>query len=88
MPPDCEDSDQIQTPERTPAYQIGFSPNTDKLGHLLKLARKAGENYTTELKTLSAGVVGISGTGGEQADKIRTFVEELLKQVTDYTVVY
>jgi hypothetical protein len=91
MPPDCEDSDdQIKTPDRTPAYLNGFSPNTDKLGHLLQLGRKAGENYTTELKTLTAALKTVS-TGlvdlsvSELTDKMRTLAEELGKQVTDYT---
>jgi hypothetical protein len=85
MPPDCEDNDQTKTPERTPAYHNGFGPNTDKLRHLLKFGQKAVENCTAEVKTLSAGIVGLSGPGGEQADKIRTSVKELLKQVTDLT---
>jgi hypothetical protein len=72
-------------PERTPAYHNGSGPNTDKLGHILKFSQKAVENYTAEVKTLSTGLVGLSGPGGEQADKIRTITEELLKQVTELT---
>ena len=63
MPPDCEDSDQTQTPERTPAFRNGFGPNTDKLGHILKFSQKATEKYTAELKTLSTGLVGLRGPG-------------------------
>src|ERR1700730_13034238 len=85
MPPDFDDSDQTQTPERTPAYHNGFGPNTDKLCHLLKLSQKAVENYTAELKTLSTGLVGLRGPGGAQAEKIRTVAEEMVKQVTDLT---
>jgi hypothetical protein len=85
MPPDCEDSDQTQTPERTPAFHNGFGPNTEKLRHLLKFSQKATENYTAELKTLSTGLVGLRGPGGEQAEKIRTIVKEVAKQVTDLT---
>jgi hypothetical protein len=33
MPTDCKDNDQTQTPEHTPAYLNGFSPNTEKLRH-------------------------------------------------------
>jgi len=85
MPPDCEDNDQTQTTERTPAYDNGFGPNTDKLRHLLRLSQKAVENYTAELKTVSTGLVGLRGPGGEQAEKIRTITEEMVKQVTDLT---
>jgi hypothetical protein len=90
MPPDCEDNDQTQTPERTPAYKDGFGPNTDKLRHLLRLGQRALENdtakvktLTADMKTLSAGVVGLSGPVGEQVDKIRAVAEELGKQATD-----
>jgi hypothetical protein len=84
MPPDCEDSDQTQTPERTPAYHNGFGPNTDKLGHILRFSQKAVENYTAEVKTLSTGLVGLRGPGGEQAEKILTITKEIAKQVTDF----
>jgi hypothetical protein len=86
MPPDREDN-QTKTPEpeRTPAYTNGFGPNTDKLSHLLRLGRKALESDMAEVKTVSAGLVGLSGTGSEQADKIRTAVEKIAKQVTDLT---
>jgi hypothetical protein len=47
--------------------------------------QKAVENHTAEVKTVSAGLVGLSGTGSEHVDKIRTIAEELLKQVTDLT---
>lgn len=85
MQPDCEDSDQTQTPERTPAFHNGFGPNTDKLGHILRFSTKAVENYTAELKTLSTGLVGLRGPGGEQAEKIRAITKEVVKQVTEYT---
>jgi hypothetical protein len=78
-------NDQTEPPERTPAYQNGFDPNTEKLRHLLMVLQKAVENHTAELKTVSAGLVGLSGTGSEQVDKIRTVTEELLKQVTNLT---
>ena len=84
MPPDCEDSDQTQTPERTPTFHNGFGPNTDKLGHILKFSQKATEKYTAELKTLSTGLVGLRGPGGEQAEKILTITKEMVKQVTDF----
>ena len=87
MPPDREANDQTKTPEpeRTPAYLNGFGPNTERLNHLLNFYQKAVENGPAELKTLSAGLAGLSGTGGERADKIRTIIDELVKQVTNLT---
>ena len=85
MQPQCEDSDQTQTPERTPAFHNGFGPNTGKLGHILKFSQKAVEKYTAELKTLSTGLVGLRGPGGEQAQKIRAITKGVAKQVTDFT---
>jgi hypothetical protein len=92
MPPDREANDLTKTPGLTPAYLNGFSPNTDKLSHLLKLGQKALENdtaevntLTAEVKTFSADVVGLSGSGSEQVDKIRTAAEKIAKQVKDMT---
>ena len=85
MPPDCEDSKQTQTPERTPAFHNGFGPNTDRLSHLLRFSQKAIKNHTDEVKAFSTGLVGLRGPGGEQAKKIRTITKEILKQVTDLT---
>jgi hypothetical protein len=85
MPPDCEDSDQTQTPERTPAYLNGFGPNTDRLSHLLGFSQKAIKSHTDEVKAFSTGLVGLQGPGGEQAKKILTVTKEILKEVTDLT---
>jgi hypothetical protein len=85
MPPDEDNQTKTPEPERTPAYTNGFGPNTDKLSHLLTLGQKALEGQTAEVKTVSAGLVGLSGTGGEQAEKIRTIAQDVLKQVTDLT---
>lgn len=85
MRPECEDNDQAQTPERTAAYDNGFGPNTDKLGHLLTFYQKAVETHRAEVKALSTGLAGLSGTGGAQADKIRTSIEKLGKLVTGLT---
>ena len=82
MPPDCEDSDQTQTPEHTPAYQNGFGPNTDKLHHLVRFSQKALENYTAEVKTLSTDLAGLRAP---QAAQVKKSLEELLKQVTEVT---
>ena len=80
-----DDSDQTQTPEHTPAYDNGFGPNADKLGHILRFSTKATEKCMAELNALSAGLVGLRGPGGEQVEKIRTITEEFVKQVTDFT---
>ena len=85
MPPDCEDSDPTQTPERTPAYLNGFGPNTDRLSHLLGFSQKAIKSHTDEVKAFSTGLVGLRGPGGEQAEKILTVTKEILKEVTDLT---
>src|SRR5437667_6009869 len=59
MQPQCEDSDQTQTPEHTPAYHGSFGPNTDKLQHLVRFSRKAIENHTAQVNTLSTELAGL-----------------------------
>ena len=85
MPPYREDNDKTQMRERTPAYDNGFGPNTDKLHHLLVFSQNAVKNYTTELTALSTNLAGLRAPESAQADKIRTLTEEILKHVKELT---
>jgi hypothetical protein len=56
-------------------------PNTHKLRHLVRFSQKAVENYTAEVKTLSADLASLHAP---QAAQVKKSLEELLKQVTDF----
>jgi len=82
MPPECEDSDQTQTPEHTPAYHNSFGPNTHKLQHLVRFSLKAIENYTAQVNTLSTELADLPAP---QAAQVKKSVEEVAKQAKDFT---
>ena len=56
-----EHSDSLSKTEadakaHTPAYDNGFGPNTDKLGHILRFSSMAVQGYTADLKAALSGV--------------------------------
>jgi hypothetical protein len=79
-------SSDVAEPQRTPAYEKSFRPNTDKLSHLLVFSRRATETYFPQLADAPNKISAVQATPGvDQTENLIRTVKEVAKQAKELT---
>jgi len=77
---------ELAKPVRTPAYEDGFGPNTDKLLHLLSFMGKGVAGYMPDVREIQTKVANLpSGDRDGFETGAKEALQALTKQLTELT---